>query len=142
MNLSELIRRELARSREPDPHVVGRRLLPKLTEEMRQEILVQGIAELVRREIRLARMDKSVGVPGPSRRSIVMRERVCVRGDWMMLEECGVDDLLAIADEYRTRSKQLAAKALEFDGLAHELKRSGCATVGEMRARTKQREAA
>jgi hypothetical protein len=148
MTLSDLIRRELAKSKEADPHVIGRRLLPRLTDDMRAEVLARGIGELVTEAIRFERMkggsatENASHATGPSRRSVAMRERVYVGSEWKMLDECGVDDLLAIASDYRTRSEQLAARSLEFDALAQELKRSGCATVGEMRARAERRVAA
>jgi hypothetical protein len=140
----EAILRELAHSKEADPHVIARRLLPRLTADQREELLIQGLEELTKLEIiatRQAIRASEVRPRGLSRWRVAMPERVWV-GEWKLLENCKLDDLRWLADDYRARSEQMAAKEREFRLLAEDLEVSGCATVGEMWARTGQESAA
>jgi hypothetical protein len=140
VNARELIRAELARSREPDPHKITRKLVMRLNDADRLSLVTAGMTALVMEEIHFSRMEAAEAAeapaPGPSRRSVV-RQRVCAAGDWKMLDDCNVADLEAIALDYRSRETQMATKAVEYEAMAERLRRSGCATVGEMLARTK-----
>lgn len=138
MTVLELICRELARSKEDDPSVVARRVLPKLSAKQREELLVEGVEQLAHQAVLQSRQEKRSGnapaKSGPSRWKVAMPERVYV-GEWKLLEKCGAEDLLWLAADYRMRAEQMAVKATEFEQLAHDLEGSGCATVGEMWAR-------
>lgn len=127
--LTALIDTALARSREPDPHVVARRLLTRLPDELRAELLIAGLVDRVRNRIHLDRMHNGLTQrrPGPSKWSVI---RVPVLGKF--LEDCDLSDLEALAQDYRERGAALIARATEVDGLADDLRASGCATVGEM----------
>ena len=131
LSVRELLREALAKSREPDPHVVARRVALKLPRELLLEAAAWGLETMARVEVHKERCSQS----GPSRRSIVMRERVAVGETWMFLDDCGTAELLLLAGEYRERSKAMLTKAAEYESLAEALQRSGCATVGELRAR-------
>jgi hypothetical protein len=130
-SLRHLLREALARSREPDPHVVARRVASKLSRETLIGAAIWGLEAMAREQIRITRY----AAPGPSRHSIVMRERVAIGDVWMFLDDCGADELLMLASEYRERSEAMLAKAVEYESLADELQRSGCATVGDLWAR-------
>lgn len=129
--LAELVDASLARSREPDPHVIAKRLLPKLSPAMRESILLDGLAYHVRWRIRVDRARDGL-TTGPSKWSIA--KRVPVLGK--LLEDCDLSDLEALADDYRRRADDMLARAEEVDQLADQLRTSRCRTVGEMWART------
>jgi hypothetical protein len=144
--LRKLMRAELARSKEADPRVVANRLALKLDDDARAAAISYGLKAIAHEEVHFARMEAAEYDPnparvGPSRRSVVLRERVWVDREWKILDDCDVDDLLWIADDYRRQSEQLAEKERVYVELAEELRRSGCATVGDMR-RAERRAAA
>lgn len=145
MTVLELICRELARSKEDDPSVVARRVLPKLSAKQREELLVEGVEQLAHQAVIQSRQEKRAGTApaksGPSRWKVAMPERVYV-GEWKLLEKCSVDDLQWLAADYRMRAEQMSAKAQEFEQLAGEVESSGAATVGEFWARTGRKVAA
>lgn len=137
MNITELICKELSKSNEPDPHKIAQKLINKVNNDQMQELLWRGMTELVTEQIRFARSDNAISNEtsykvGPSRRSIVIQERVKTKNEWKMLVDCSIDDLESIADGYRNRARQMQEKTQYYELLAEELKDSGYATVGEM----------
>lgn len=138
MNITELIQNELAKSNEPDPHKIARKLLNKINNDQIQELLWRGMTELVTEQIRFSRAESNYGPVsegykvGPSRRSIAIQERVRAKDEWKMLVDCNVNDLEVITEGYRKRTQQMAEKTQYYELLAEELKDSGYATVGEM----------
>jgi hypothetical protein len=133
VTLEELIQRNLDRSTEADPHTIARRLIPRLSPLHKSQILTDGLAELVREQIRLARMTPPNQRTGPSKWKNAAAERVWTGERWMMLDDCGIAELNAIALNYEILAAQNAAKAVEYHTLAKALERSGYKTVGEMR---------
>ena len=53
--LWQTIDQALSKSKEPDPHVIARRLLPRLSEVQREEALMKVLVELVTERIRFER---------------------------------------------------------------------------------------
>lgn len=153
-DLRTRVREALTKSREPDPHVITRRLLPKLTGKDKTELVLTGLVAICTEEIRFARTPYEAGKscgdrayeppqPGPSRWQQSMPERVNIAGKgWQLLAECGVEDLITLAGQYSERAAANAARATEYRELARLLEASGCATVGDMRAREEEEKAA
>lgn len=138
MNITELIKTELAKSNEADPHKIARKLLNKINNDQIQELLIRSMTELVTEQIRFSRAETFTGPVsegyrvGPSRRSIVIQERVRAKDQWKMIVDCNVNDLCYLAESYKRRTEQMAEKTQYYELLAEELKDSGYATVGEM----------
>lgn len=126
--LAALIERALT-TKEPDPHVIAMRVVPKLSDEVRQQMIYAGVLDRVCKQISF---ERSAGPrkPGPSKWATV--QRVAPGGEWKLLADCTTDDLLLLAAEYRQRSDELLAREREYRELAGQLRASGCATVGEM----------
>jgi len=129
-HLNDLIDKALARSTEPDPHVIARELLPRLTAAQRDEAIVRVLVELVTERIRFERAAERTAKPGPTRWSIASRE--CVAGVWKFRTDLTVDDLFMLAEEYATRGNRLLTISDEYRTLGERLRASGCATLGEL----------
>lgn len=138
MNITELICKELSKSNEADPHKIAQKIINKINNKQIQEVLQRGMIELVAEQIRFARSNSILNETsnnykvGPSRRSIVIQERVRTKDEWKFLIDCNVNDLESIANSYRNRARQMQEKTQYYELLAEELKDSGYATVGEM----------
>lgn len=145
MTFRELLRQALAEDAEPDPRVVARRVLMMATAEQLAEAQLVGAEYSARQLTHQAAgtwADRHETRVGPSRYLIALRERVNIDGTWKALDDCIHADLLWLAQDYRERSEALIEKAREVETLASDLGRSGCATVGEMRARSSHKVAA
>lgn len=135
--LSERIARFLARSRDADPHDVARKLMARMDQTERDTALAQCLADRVRIEVTRARMITHSPAPtaGRSKWRTAIRERVCVGGAWLFLDDCGVGELLTLAAEYEVRAEQMQSRATEYRTLAEQVQSAGVATVGELRSR-------
>lgn len=129
--LHEIIDRALARSKEPDPHVIARKLLPRLSVVQREEALMRVLSELVAERIRVDRqVERGTMRSGPSRWSIATR--VCVGGEWKFRSDCTADDLFALADEYAARAASMTALSDEYRALGERVLAAGVSTLGEL----------
>jgi hypothetical protein len=134
--ITTLIDATLARTREADPHVIARRLLPKVSAEDLRTLALAGLVDRVSKRVHLAR---ELGLGAPVRREGRSRwqvaQRVCAAGEWRLLEDCGVAELDALIEQHEVIVAQNAARADEYRALRAQLVASGCATVGEFWAR-------
>lgn len=152
-DLNALIRDTLARSREPDPHVIARRLVPKIPREQRDAALADCLGDRVRIEIGRQRMKASpvpaqdavdtqrtsggggvkVGRSKWTRLAPALRQRYSVGGEWKLLRDCTADDCDVIAEGYARRSAEQAAIQGRFQFLAEVLRGTGpTATVADL----------
>lgn len=131
--LTALIDAALADMREADPHVIARRLLPNLTEEMREKLLLVGLTDRVSQAMARAR---SNGIAAPVRREGPSKwevaKRVWVAGEHKLLADCDFSDLMTLGEQHREISARNIARAVEYEQLAAELREAGCATVREL----------
>lgn len=131
-SLNELIRDTLGRSKEPDPHVIARRLLAKIPLSERDRLALHGLAERVSLEVRLQR----IAAPSSARRAGESRwvrlRRECIRGDWKLFADCTLEDVEWLAADRREQSARLAAVAEYFDGIAARMRAAGAATVADL----------
>ena len=156
-NLSALIRETLSRSREPDPHVIARRLFARIPQEHRDAALVACLGDRVRIEIGRQRMHANGLVPATDQRSAdthisgvgggdrvgrskwsrlapALKQRYSVGGEWKMLADCTAEDCELIAEEYARRAAEQAAVEARFRELAKRLRAAGVATVADLGA--------
>ena len=135
--IREKVQYKLANSRESDPHKIARTLVSKLTDAEKRELVLTGLETIAREEVRFARMaqdaNENARPTGRSRWRQLMPERVSIGGAWMFLNDCGVAELLNLAEQYEARAEANAIKAQEARALAAELEASGFETVGELR---------
>lgn len=136
-SLDDLIRDALNRWKEPDPHVIARRLLAKVPMEERDRIVLHGLAERVSLRLRMERSSGSFGeaaAPAPAGQSRWARfgNRVHVDGEWKMLGDCTAEDVDWLADARAVESAKLAAVADQFRELAARMRAAGVATVADL----------
>ena len=132
-SLRELVRSSLARSKEPDPKIIARRLFGRLDNDQLQAAALIGLEFLTRNEsVSLEPANTPVSRPGPSRRSVALHRSFMIGGEYKLLTDCTVNDLQLVAVDYRERSQTMLDKAVEAEELANELKKSGCKTYGAM----------
>lgn len=133
-NLDVLIRDALDRWKEPDPHVIARRLLAKVPMEERDAIVLHGLAERVSLAVRVQRSSGSVAEAPRAGRSWRQRyvERVSVAGEWKMLGDCTAEDVDWLAESRAVESVKLAAVAERFRSLAARMRAAGAATVADL----------
>jgi hypothetical protein len=137
----DLINAELLDPDEPDPHALTDHVIAVMTDEQKDEVLRPGVLALVLEGIRLQRQrrrgDGSGGSgKGRSRRRRAhdeLMQRFSVNGTWIFYGDCGVEDLLAIARDYRESSVQAANLAARFEVEARELRESPYSTIRELR---------
>lgn len=133
-DLGQLIRDTLTRSREPDPHVIARRLIPRIPDEEVRAIMVECLHDLVRQEIRRARQALSEPTGGSASPSPSRWERYRYKpgGEWKLLADCTAEDCDLLADEYAERKEREAALERRFRNLAALLRAHNAATVGDL----------
>lgn len=152
-NLNALIRDTLARSREPDPHVIARRLVARIPQENRDAALADCLGDRVRIEIGRQRMKTSPVPAHPddgaqvelgrggaktgrskwTRLGPALRQRYSVGDGWKMLRDCTAEDCDLIAKDYARRSEEQAALQGRFMFLAEVLRSTGpTATVADL----------
>lgn len=134
MNLSALIVAELAKSKSPDPAVVARRLMARMTIEERDAALADALVDRVRIQVTRERGHATEGRRAGRSRWEQVRERVCVAGSWKFLADCTSLDLRAMAAEYALRADEMRAKEREYCALADALDAAGVETVGDLGA--------
>lgn len=130
MTFVELIEDVLAHSREADPHVIARRLLPRLSEDDLTALALRGLVDQVSTQIRRVREGGVGGRPGPSRWQVA--QRVCVEGTWKLLANCTATDLETLAGQHRDLAAKNLARADEYHDLATAVRRAGVETVGAL----------
>lgn len=149
MTLSERIYRVLAKSNDPDPHSVARKLMARMSQEERDEALASCLADRVRIEITRARLGHHQGddqglpagsrTEGPSKWAAMVQPRVYVPTvGWKFEIALTAEDLHRVADEYASRTASMIVKEREYRDRAVKLAVSGLATWGEYVAQQEQ----
>lgn len=136
-SIREIARHLLATSKNPDPRALARRLAMRLSIDQREDAVIECCSLILQSETRIMREVPTSTTVGRSRWSTA-RERFPVAGGWKFLDNCTYEDLLSVADQYAARAAANANREREVRELAEELRRSGYATVGEMRAAREQ----
>src|SRR5579864_8560113 len=112
MNINEIIDRELSKSKEADPHVIGQRIIAKFSQEQKEELVIDGSILRVMERIRNLRSKTANETPeirvGPTRQSSLRKKREIERiylgdGEWKIHSDCNVNDLMRVAEQYRLR---------------------------------------
>lgn len=60
------------------------------------------------------------------------RARYVINGEWKMLADCTVDDVLALAEQRRAVAARNESEATRFDQLARAMKDAGVSTVADL----------
>jgi len=140
--LREVVDQALAKSKDPDPHVVARKLLLRLTPAQRDEALQRAVLLMVQERVRELRANVEDFTPenldhaetsvtvGASRWSIA--QRVNINGVWKFLADCTAADCFAKAAEYDESAARLTAMADHYRALAHRLQVAGVERVGDL----------
>lgn len=145
-DLNGLIRDALASWKEPDPHVIARRLLARIPDEHVRDALAACLHDRVRLEVTRQRMSeppREAGTAGQIRSKgksrwqnfapILMR-RYCIAGEWKLLGECTAADCDLAADDYAKRAAEQAAIEARFRALAEQIRREGVERVADLAA--------
>jgi hypothetical protein len=133
--IRQMVRELLDERSDADPHSVVEEAFHAMSRAQREEAALFGLHKMVTEITRNDRESPAKGKQskaGPTRWAVARRQPYNVNGEWKWLEECRVDDLLAIADDYKARAAAETAKEVEFRKLARDLARSPYETVGEM----------
>lgn len=142
-DLNALIDRALA-SKEPDPHVIARRLVTRIPDEQLRELVGALLVERVTLRMRMQRNTNLLGqsiddtqgrtaertVQGRSRWE--RHQRYCVAGTWKFYPDLSADDCDVIADGYAERAAANAALEQRFRDLAKQLRASNVERVAEL----------
>lgn len=127
---------------EPDPHVLARRWLSKLTDEQREAVLVKGFTEILMEQMRFARQNATTGQRvGESKMARALRDRRPLSRGWELYENCTVVDLDELIAQYDGIIASTQAKRDELRVMRERLASSGCTTVGELLARDERQAA-
>jgi hypothetical protein len=136
--LNTLIRDALASWKEPDPHVIARRLYGRLSDEQREQMVVTGLAARIGQLTRMELTDGGIA-PSPPRvgrskwqRNVRYTQRVCVAGEYKFLGDCTVADVEALAVEREERAARLSEWAARWRELAARMRATGAVTVSEL----------
>jgi hypothetical protein len=148
--LSALIDHALSTWKEPDPHVIARRLYAKLTEDQKQAMIVDGLAQRISLAIRSERAETGLTpVDRPSmasdgtetvrrvgrskwQRNMRYAQRVFVEGEWKFLAQCTVSEVDWLADQRAGEAAKLNAIADGFRKLADHMRATGAQVVSEL----------
>lgn len=142
MDLREWVLHQLAKTQEPDPHVIARRLLARFPKEHDPEARLTAVTQLVMELRRFDRMSVSssqtgVGM-GTPRRVVTLAKARYIAGVWKAEDDCSWEDFIVKAEEYDSESEAAAAKAEECRRLAAAIQAAGVTTLGELKARKKK----
>lgn len=137
MNVDDAILNLMGSGETADPYVLAEKLSRKRSLQLDDGFLHWALAERVRLMQRQARNHREFNKtdtpkPGPSKWAQIREVAPFVH---KFVDELTAEDLERIIDEY---DKQVAAgitMRARYEGLLTALQTSGCATVGEMRAR-------
>jgi hypothetical protein len=129
----EIARRLLSTAVAPDPDVLAPKIIGAITQDQADAIVTQYARQLVREEIHRARLPSQQSV-GVSKWKIAKFVSVGIN-TWKLEDECTVDELLLVADNYARQINALVERERYYRDLAEQLVASGCSTLGEMRAR-------
>ncbi len=139
VTLASRIRDAVARSPSPDPHVVARKLLSKLSAEERDTLALSGLVErcsLATRAIRSAARDEGGGTTvGRSRWQRHVSELDTshfVAGEWVLLGDCGAEQLDALAAQHAETASQHAALRDRFAAYAQQVRTAGVARLRDL----------
>ncbi len=132
--------------KEPDPHVIARRLAHKIPDGERDAILDLLLADRVRSRIRSQRngalSDELTNVAAQSSESPSARSRghskwtrlrYAVANEWKFRDDLTPDDVDWLADDHERRSVANARIAADFRRLAARMRAEGVARVGDLR---------
>lgn len=136
-----LIYKELLRGKEPDPHVIARRLLSRLDPEHTQEIVMYGLVErvqLCQRQVRAQRhfetngdeKDDDAPSRGPSKWEAY--RRAAPFDVHKFEDELTVEDLRYIVDRYDAQIAGMNAARDYYANLLVLVERAGVPTVGDL----------
>lgn len=135
-SVRQLIRERLAVSSEPDPHVLAADLVVDLPEDCLREVLLAGLAAMVREEIRLTRTSvreeiRLARTPAAAPRSVrwenaaevhlrtdVLQRRYPTADGWKLLADFTREDAKWNRDKYDERVKRNARERDRFDEFA------------------------
>lgn len=130
-DLGKLIDQAL-RSKEPDPHVIARRLVARIPAEHLKALVADLLAAKVREVIRLQR-STAVARPGASKwERHAPRLRYFVAGDWKMRDQLVAEDCDWLAEDHEARAAANAAVAAEFRELARRIRAAGVEHLGDL----------
>jgi hypothetical protein len=144
-NLNTLIERALT-WKEPDPHVIARRLLPRIPAEERDAILASLLVERVTLLMRSQRSDnlapgqtssetQGERAGGKSRwERHAPRLRYPTADGWKFRGDLTAEDCDRLADNYEARAAANAAAGAEFRALAERLRAAGAQRVADLDA--------
>lgn len=139
-DLKTFVREGVEESTEADPHVIAKRLAPRIPDEHLAAVVATLLLSRVsyeirqqRREIRLPGADPEPGPSSTAEAGSVLELRYSVGEDgWKMLGECDADDIHAIADDYRRRATANQKLYRKFAALETLMRRMQIPTVAEL----------
>lgn len=138
MNVDDAILELMAEGKTADPHALAEQLSRKRSLELDAGFVHWAVLERVKLMQRQARNhrefddSREVTKPGPSKWAQIKEVAPFVG---KFVHELTVDDLERIIDEYDKQVAAGIATRARYERLLTALQASGCATVGEMRAR-------
>lgn len=130
-SLQQMIRDKLAASDEPDPRALAREIADELPEDYVRDVILRGVEELVRQQIRNSRKryQNDTRYSPDTNRAVtelwdVYSQRFPVGGgEWKLLGDFTRDDALWNRDDYQRRADENAGRAAQFEALAKKLTR-------------------
>lgn len=142
-DLNGLIDRALD-GKEPDPHVIAKRLLTRIPQPELRAIAAALLVERVKLRMRMQRSPSlghprngnqstsAEGTPAAGRSRWDRHSRYCVAGEWKFYDDLSADDCDVIADGYAERAAANAALELKFRDLAKQLRSARVERVAEL----------
>lgn len=143
-DLNALVDRALT-SKEPDPHVIARRLVARVPEEELRAVVASLLVERVTLRMRMQRSDHlapghtprdahtcHAGASAAGRSRWERHARYCVAGQWKFYPDLSADDCDVIADGYAERAAANAALEVRFRDLAKQLRGAGVERVADL----------
>lgn len=140
-DLNALVDRALA-SKEPDPHVIARRLVARVPEDELRAVVASLLVERVTLRMRMqrnlpvgqrpsdAQSSPAAGTAGRSRWE--RHARYCVAGEWKFYPDLSADDCDVIADGYAERAAANAVLEGKFRDLAKQVRTARVERVADL----------
>jgi hypothetical protein len=141
-DLNALVDKALA-SKEPDPHVIARRLVARVPAEHLRDVVAALLVVRVSLRMRMQRAGLAADHPGrDAHRSNVggkpgasrwqRHARYCVAGEWKFYDDLSADDCDLIAADYQERADANAALAERFRETARLIRAAGAVRVADL----------
>lgn len=128
--LNNELRAMLDSTEEEDPYVIAERALAELQEDLIRAEMVNLLAQRVKELVRQQRGT----VPGQGGyRQDPLRWRVKPNEEWKFLGDCTREEVLMLADQYRSRAAQMVAHQTAMLRLAKEMQHEGAVRVRDVK---------